>query len=373
MAKAFTDSDISSFLKGLIELGEAQTVDDSPDKYIRSAITGEQVTMTQEGKRVPLAIYGTSASDAIIINPFSEGETESTKNSWFIESRNTILGTLIAGVIEKLLTIGAENKDKKKVDKGEENRLATKYLSKCVLDIDEKMIDEFVTIRQDIYKFFHISYNKTKRLGEVKCLVFNPLMRDSFKKQVRQKSWGVFEKLVFAVLNTEDLADFTYKPDSIGIPVFEAFANILIDVYDHIKDALKIVDIKVPGLNALKSHLKYLKEYQAAAAWCSTANVGVQQPANVAPTPWSLPQSTLPPSVVPMANTGMMPYTSVPQMPMQMPPMMSPFGVPTVSTLPPTLSTTVPINPMPVQVQTVGQSMGVPTSMHASDNPFIQN
>ena len=75
-----TESDVSACLKALIELGNVNTVDDSPDKFIRSK-NGDVVTLQVENNvSRPLAIFGTRSADALVVNPFSEGDSESFRN-----------------------------------------------------------------------------------------------------------------------------------------------------------------------------------------------------------------------------------------------------------------------------------------------------
>ena len=338
----FSDADISAFLKDIIELGGVETVDDSPDKYIRVKSTGEQQKLTVDGVAKPLAIYGTKAADAILINPFAEGETTSARNSWFEASRNIILAGQIVKIVKVLLQAGVEqHKRKSAKDKKKEEALPMniiKYLDKDALDIDEKMIKEFDTISRELHKFLVIHYNRSERQGEVKCLVFVDAQRKSFGS-VRVKSWEVFKHLIGRILDTDDMKTFDYKPSTIGIPAFESFVNILVNIYKRIQEPLQIINREDPKLGELESHLKYLPEYYSIAKWAvapvvnsvTAAPTGVPQAGVVVPTTGVPTTSNVPTaSAVPVPDpmpVGMPAYVPNPA-PVPMPQAVPPYGVP---------------------------------------------
>ena len=350
MEANFTDAEISSFIKDVIELGGGNTVDDSPDKYIRLASSGKQETLTVDGRAVPLAIYGTRATDVIIINPFAEGEADSSKNLWFYSSRNIILAAIIIKIMRHLLALGAENTSKKKPEKDKDAAVDMKaigLLSKHILNVDEKMVKEFESISKEFHNFFNIYYNKTSRQGEVKCLVFNEAQRKAFPS-VRVKSWDVFSGLLLDILNVSDLSEFNYVPQTQGIPVFESFSNILVSVYEHIAEAAKVINREITNIGTLRSHLKYLPQYYGKARWCTSAQPQALNPMGM---PSPLPQMNMVPMqpLVPgvmgagipnampmMYNTGMaqlgVPGITVTGGPMMPPVMPSPTfgGVPMV-------------------------------------------
>ena len=132
MEDKFTDADISNFLKGLLELGDINTVDDSPDKYIRTK-SGDQETLSVDGVKKPLAIYGTRAEDAIIINPLAEGESGAERNAWFYGNRKMVLAAMIKTIIAKALAVGAASHARKKTDKDDFDPLVSKLIADCVL------------------------------------------------------------------------------------------------------------------------------------------------------------------------------------------------------------------------------------------------
>lgn len=354
METNFSDADISSFLKSLIELGGGNVVDDSPDKYIRLKSTGKQETLTIDGRSQPLAIYGTRATDAIIINPFAEGEADSTKNTWFYASRNIVLSAILASIMKKLLTIGAENANRKKGEKETADMKAIGLLSKHILSVDEKMVKEFESLSKELHNFFNIYYNKTTRQGEVKCVIFVEAQRKAFPS-IRVKTWDVLAGLMRDILNVTDLSEFNYMPQTLGVPVFESFANILVNIYARLEEPMKLIDRTVDNLAALRSHLKYLPQYYGKAKWCTApqpavgANMGMASPL-VMPAPmggnYVMPNQM--PGMLPAGAAGVMPGV----MPGMMNGMVMPYANPVMpmpagTMMPGMVNTTVPMMPMP--------------------------
>lgn len=367
MEQSFSDRDISTFLKLLLEEGEMNVVDDSPDMYIRLKATGKQETISVDGRSMPLAIYGTKATDAMIINPFAEGEAESIRSTWFYTSRNLVISSLVAAIVKKLLEVGAASASKKKDDNPDRKAIA--LMSKRILDVDEKMVKEFSSLTKagDLRNFFQIYYNKTAKQGEVRCVVFVEAQRKAYPS-IRVKTWEVLEGLIKDILNINDLSELNYSPKTIGIPVFESYVNIYINVLKRLAEPLKIIGKELKNIGTLESHLKYLPQYYGRAKWCTTPQANVsQQP--VLGLPWSVPLTVPTPGVtVPGAMVPGIPgmvNTSVP-MPM------SPYGMPMPGMLPAQAPGFPAINvPMGVPPQVPAPIMPQPATQN-SDNPFTR-
>ena len=374
MERAFTDADISSFLKGLVELGGANIVDDSPDKIIRLATSKEPVTLTVDGRNVPLAIYGSRSNEVLIINPFSEGEADSMKHTWFYSSRNIILSLLLTKIMRRLLEVAAENNSRKKGSTETPDMKLVRMIAPHVQDVDEKMLKEFDTISKESSDFFNIYFNKNLKATEVKCLIFTTSQRKAFSS-IRVKSWEVFEGIMGEILGTQDLGVLSYRPTSIGFPVFEGFANVLISIYERITDSLKLID-RVVDVTTLKSHLKYLGEYYSKAQWCSSPTPAVNANTNMVPgvAPWGVPQ------MVPMMNGGLpmapggvmygpggVPMPTPYQQP-GMVPMMVPGMVPAPMNTVPIMGGVVNAYGVPVPPPTAE----APMATSASRNPYVR-
>ena len=364
----FTDNDVSSFLKQLVEIGDIYSVDESPDKYIRYTSDNTLVTTNVDGVAKPMALYGTKASDCIIINPFVEGEIDSARNKWFYSTRNITLSGHLAAIMTYLLKIGADSKKKKTEDKPVD-LLAIELLAEDIHEIDEKMSSEFKKISNELTNFFNIYWNKSLSQCEVKCSLFITNQRKAYGSSIRVKTWDVLEKLMTRILGTTDMGTFTRKPTTIGIPVFETFTNILVDIYDKINPCLKMIGQPEVNIGTLRSHLKYIGQYAAKAKWCVSPQPSMT-PTSPIPAPWMPPVTgTMPyqqPGFMqPMGMPGMMPNYQAPFMP-NVQGMMPPQGI--MPTIP---------SPMPNMAMMNGNGM-MPQMMQQapikrnSDNPFAK-
>lgn len=372
MTDKIKDEDVSKFLKAIIEIGGINSVDDSPDKYIRRGSgDGEPASLTVDSISHPLAIYGTRANDAIIINPFAEGDLDASKNVWFYSTRNVVLGGLIVKLMKELIKMGADSHLKKKTDKTEPSLEAIKLLEGIVDDIDVSTIKEFDKIAKELRDFIVIHYNKTTKKGEVSCLIFNKVRRKQFPA-IRVKSWAVFEKMLANILGTDDMSTFAESATTVGIPVLETFTKILVKIYKAIKEPLTVIGVTLPQLGELESHVKYLGQYYTCARWCVGSVPDKEQETKSTPTPpWVVPtvggvpnvQNAIPmvgvmsapapvPMPIPVVGGGVpmpayggvpMPVPQVPAMPMVGNGPLA--GVPVSASLVPAASTSVPVLP----------------------------
>lgn len=369
METQFTDQDVSNFLKQIIELGGCHIVDESPDKYIRLASSKKQEVLTVDGASKPLAIYGTKAVDAIIINPFAEGDADSTRNAWFYASRNRILSMSLIAIMQHLLQIGAEARKKNK-HKGETEEptdlTAIRLLGSFALDVDEKMLKEFKNISADASKFFVVHYNKTARQSEVSCVLYTEAQRKSFGNSIRVKTWDVLRGIMNAVLDTDDLSVFTTVPNTLGFPVFESYTKTLIKVYEAIREPLTMLGREPEQLETLNSHLRYLDQYAAKAKWCTSVTT-----TPIAPMP--TPQGTPWQSPMPVGVPGMAPIPGMmPQVPMGMPgtvPMAPQPVMPPMGTMPP-MQQMAPMGMVPMNTMAPMGGMMPPIPMGGMPQPY---
>lgn len=359
MEMGFSDDDISTFYKQLIELGGVQTVDESPDKYVRTKDDNKIAYITNSDKSTKqVAIYGTRATDVMILNPLAEGDADSALTSWFMKNGNLILAANLAKIIKACLTYGAETHQKKAgKDEGADPKglLIAKYLGSDIIDVDEKMVKEFDNICKPITNFFNIHYNRSTTQGEVKCPIFTTAQRKSMPS-VRAKTWKVLEHLMGRILDTESLEVFNYKPGTIGVPVFESFANILVKLYEILTEPLKIIDVKVEHIPELQSHLKYLPQYYAKAKWCVTPQTASTTTNTGTTVPWSTgtqPQYTTPVTPIPV-GVGISPLNGVRPVPVL--PSANPM-------MPQTNVASIPVTPFGAQAPIPVMPVGMGTSV----------
>lgn len=313
----FTDSDISNFLTELIELGGSNEVDRNSEKYIRDVASGEVEELTQGNKPKKLAIYGTQARDALIVNPFADGELGNQDN-WFYRTRNL----LVSGLVARLMIYILENAsvDKKEEDKETDGSELIKYIGKYAASIDDKMLTEFKKIISDLESFIKLYYNKQKKVCEVKCSLFNESTKKMFVG-IRKSSWEPLQKIVLKLLGTSDLKTLSEGPSSAAIPTFEAYVKVFLNVFEALKEPLKLIEVYV-DTTAIRAHLPNLELYYNKAKWCTSCTNG-QLPKNNQTQPTAVPwgQTVSPVPVMPVAmpfvqqvNPYVMP-SAVPVMP----------------------------------------------------------
>lgn len=307
METTHSDDCVSKFLKELLEIGGLYTVDDTPDKFIRNRVSGEVERVTSGDKNSPLAIYGTYNPEALILNPFSEGEARSTQSSWFFNNINICLAMNVYAMMQKLIELGiAQNKqtkDSKK--KSEDDMLDMKLvniLAPVAKDIDEKVLQELKTVSKPRSNFFMIFYNKKTACTEITSILTSAVKKKAFdSKSVRNKTWTILETLLLKLLGTEDISDFLYKPKTSMCRIFEGFAFTLVKVYSRLNEYAPLLLDKEFNTTNLESHLNYFEQYAKTAYWCHGAMVFEERK--------QAPQS--PQSMLPVMNSNM-PVSTVP-------------------------------------------------------------
>lgn len=267
----FSNENISTFLKGLLEVGGVHKVEDTPDKYVRNVLSGKIEELPIEAGSRKLAIFGTMANDVIIVNPFAEGESNTTRTTWFYHDRNIAISALLAKAMEHVLTVAARSHNKKAKEEANDQKVI-KFVGKYAVNVDNKMVTEFKQVRKNLAEFATIYYNKKKRFSTLNCVLFNegtPKIHPS----VRAGSWDVLKAIFLKVVNVKSLDEFKIEPQNPDMPVFESFCYVFLNVLDNIKPVLELAGVSV-DTEELKGHLKYLSMYQQRAKWCaSTAQV----------------------------------------------------------------------------------------------------
>lgn len=390
-----TDRDVTSFLKKLVELGGVLHVDETPDLMVRY-VGGEPLTVKNtDGVPKPICLYGTKNGECVILNPFAEGSAEAEKMTVYYYIRNHSIAAVMIAIIKKLIQIGtrANAGTKKKKDEDDApNMKAIGLITKYVGNMDDKLLKEFNSITSDPTAFMSINYNNRTKSSSLKCLVFNTKQREGFN--VRVQSWELFQNIILDLLKVESLDAFDTMASSVGMPLFETNTKVLIEVYDKIADIIFVLlddadlteekkaaykSINHEAIATLRSHIKYLKDYQAIAKWCRSPSVPT--PMTAQPTPWApvAPVGSAPvgmTNVMPMApmtvgmTIGGVPIGSVPvvgQIPMSMTSAMptTPMGI------------GLPVNSLPIgSVPVIGQvpmgnSVVQPLQFEQNkDNPF---
>lgn len=340
-----SDECVSNFLADILEIGGLYKVDrNTPDKFIRNQVTGEVERVTNETKSSPLAIYGTYNPDAIIINPFSEGESTSVQATWFFSKMNCCLAMNILAMVTKLLQLGIAEAPapKKKSSKTTIQDITTdstldlklvNLLSPVVKDIDEKMLTELKLISKPVSNFFTLYFNKKTGCSEATSILVSEVKKKQFdSKSVRSKTWTVLETLLLGVLGTkDDLSEFIYKPVTSTCRVFEGFSHLLVKIYSRLNEYSQLLIGKTFDTCELESHLTYFEKYAKLASWChgplvfdDPKNDNNATPLAQLTTPMPVPNPMNPMNPIPVNPMPVNPMAPMPINPMQ--PVMQPIG-----------------------------------------------
>ena len=127
----------------------------------------------EDGTTRKFAVYGTTAPNVIVINPFAEGESNSSRENWFYRSRNLWLATLVRKCVLTVLEVGVRAHARKQEEQKDDKKFV-KYLGKYAHNCTAKTMEDFKKIAPVAKptEFFNIYYSKSKCTAEVKCNLF---------------------------------------------------------------------------------------------------------------------------------------------------------------------------------------------------------
>lgn len=356
---SFSDKNITDFISGMIMLGGGNQVTDDDNKMILN-MKDENCTLTlDDNTQRNLAVFGTKSPDVIIINPFAEGESNSSRNNWFYHSRNILLACMVAKCVKKVLEAGARAHSKK-VKEEKNDKKFIPYLSKYASACDSKTVDEFQRLIKTPTDFFMIYYNKKKRQAEIRSNLFREESKTIYSS-IRVATWEALRNILLKILGVKDLAEYNTPSKSCNIPVLESFTNVYLNIFDNMKEILELCDVKNIDTSAIRSHLSMLDAYHQRAKWCMStlsivsaekkkeeaakeARKSALPPALANTTPWSIPgMPSLPPALTQTPVTPCVPVQGVcAPLPVQQPvsplapvPYQVPAMVPQVQPVPP--------------------------------------
>ena len=265
---SFTDTNISDFIAGMLTLGGGNLIT-SDDSKIITNVDGEPRTLTlEDGTERKLAIFGTKATDVIIINPFAEGETNSARNNWFYHSRNILMSMMITKCMKSVLDVSARAHSKKTKEEKDDKKFIP-YLGKYAQACDAKTVDEFMKLVKIPTDFFCIYYNKHKKRAEVKSNLFREETKTIYSN-IRNASWDALKGVFLKVLGVKDLEELNTPSTSQNVPVLESFTNVYLKIFDKMKNILELNGIQNINTEDLWSHVKMLDAYHQRAKWCMT-------------------------------------------------------------------------------------------------------
>lgn len=318
----FTDGDVAKFYANLINLTHSWTVETGAIAYVRKVSSGGKVRLDGDSNDEPryLAIYGSCATDAAILNPLAEGETVSAVNAQFYHMLSLSLGghilklgrlaiqyailgrkTATAKQADAEAKAGTKASKAKKADKKDftEEQLISSMkanekvneldddqilqvadlLSGIITDIDATTLTEYDKVAKDagVTGFLNITYFRRERQSRVTCRIFNENQRKIFPS-VRSKSWDVFTVLLKRIMHVTDLSELSHKATVQGAPSFETTVTTFVDLYGRLMPLLPLLDIKVnkTAYNEAKDTLAYIPQLYGVAKWAVTAQAQPQ-------------------------------------------------------------------------------------------------
>lgn len=356
------DSNVTDFLAAIVTLGHFNYVSDDNQGIIYSVSDDKPRTTNVEGKEVPYYLYGGECPEGVLVNPFAD---TNFYKSWFYNATSRCLAVNLKGVLRHLLekaaadnqtikTAAKSDKSKKKgskqaAEEASEPTAATALelaylgaLGDSIADVDDKVLNELDVVFKQPVLAIAIIWDKKRR----ECLVSSPLLDKSTRKgftNVRASTWTTLEKLTRAVLgmkDDEDVSAFTYAPTIAGIPVFESFLNIYVNLFARLRKALTMLGVECDELDYIRKHMKFLSEYHAIAKWAPSADSirRVAATATKSATPvQTVPAMAMPGTNVPVATPApVVPWATTAQftMPQMTPPVQQGYVVPGTAVYP---------------------------------------
>jgi hypothetical protein len=315
-------SDVTEFLKHCVDLTmHVYTVDD--DGYVMLTSDDKKVELGSDKKNIVLYQEKIEDNNAYVLNPFSEGLSDSPPDRWFYTTMRMSLVHRIGSVLQMLVHIANEDRkfsestQKQKTRPPKHPSVISRIASKIVKNVDDKLVDEtdkFVLNADDV---LNVIYSKRLMAHRIRI----PLLENDvdFPKSVRkqsQETWLTILKLLFEIDTTEDLDKYTVKAREDATPKIDSFMGCIYLVYkqfNEIFDVLSVEQRMSVDLTEFKHHIDRMSAYSKNAkgmiSYVATApkvNTNTH-PASSVPVPSMGHLST-----VPSGEGGTIPGTTVP-------------------------------------------------------------
>ena len=277
--------DVTQFLRDLVDITLVYTTDE--EGYVISSKTGDKILLSDDGRKSPIILYQEEIKDneAHVLNPLAEGLGQTRSSLWFFN----VLKVSLLGRIESLCQVIVSHTAAEKKRTGKELDKDTDHFPMELLniaghiveDVDEKTIDELrqVLSDKDGNEFLSIYYQKKNLRHVVRSGLFDseeegavvPSFKSKYPK-VRKKTWGVFERLLFDILNIkhkEELSKFDRKADTTSdgrlVPCvrFSSLLNVIFAIYQEINPLLGLINEKELSidLSVLADHISKIAAY----------------------------------------------------------------------------------------------------------------
>ena len=293
-------SDVTKFLKDLIEMTMAYMVDD--EGYVVTKKTGARTTRIENEVASPLLVYQENITDtgALVINPLSEGQSGTPSALWLYDTLGvSVMGRLYIAVRTIIATAIDEKKAKTDTKEKYLSVEILNHASKIIDMVDPKMLGELDKLSEDrnTNEFLRIYYQRVQLRAVVRSGVFEAkqpksepdrklVWKDKYPG-VRDKTWECLEVLLLSILglsDKEEMSKFTRKATVLSCARLSAFLNTMMAIYQEINPLLAAIDDKMAvDLSQLAHHINHLEEYSTNARWWRQPTRAVPQTAQ--PTP----------------------------------------------------------------------------------------
>jgi hypothetical protein len=295
VAEVAKTTEVTDFLKFTLDLTMGAYDADEEDFIIDAK--GERLTIGDPPFPVVLYKEKLPRGNAHVLNPFSEGISETASAKWFYKTMRVSLAVRIAFALEKAVAMAVEQqkttKKKGEVDKATPPALLN-LISTVIESADSKMIDEIGYFAKDADNIIFPLYARKMLSTRVSV----PLLEGGevdLPKTIRKGSVEAFKKLMlrlFGIDNPEGLAKFTVKAHPESTPKIDSYLRCLFNVYDQINDVVDAID---PGmtvdLGAFRYHLDHLPGYSGNARSMVSLSPSAEAAARAASTQTQQPRA----------------------------------------------------------------------------------
>lgn len=264
--KQFTAKDITAFLAQYIEIGDVYTVDEQALVFAK-ADNSPAMLKNAAGVPAQLSVYSTNQTvrDTLVINPFAEGVVSSAEINWFYGGRSQLLGFIIARVMNGMITRALPKSDPLAY-KEELPTVQLKFISPFAERVDSKMLVELKKIHEPIINFFNLYHSAKEGTVTARCGLFESTFRDSFAKQVRQKTWVIFQEMMEAILGTKDpRKDLVSKCNQAGYGRLKAYSDTYLKILQRLEPIWELSGLSKPDLDSFAAHVEMIPLYHTRA------------------------------------------------------------------------------------------------------------
>lgn len=240
--------DTVNAIKFLVECGNIYYVDS--DGYVRER-DKDTIAQVRKGKETAdLMIFQEVIKDnnAVILNPFAEGLSETVAQNWLFKYQAMSLIHKILDFSKFIVELVLNQKLKSEVDNKVEistalNKLISPYMAMTKTTLSD--IDKIASYDD----FMSIGYKAKFKEASLRCGLFEgPSLKEKYSA-VQVKTWKFLEDVVCMLLkidpsidNSKKMDEFKFKSTVLGYPRLDAKLNLLYMIYERANDCFDLMD-----------------------------------------------------------------------------------------------------------------------------------